>query len=182
MSATAEALRSRKVRLRPFLPADARGLADAVEESLAELRRRFAWASAEQPYDAPAFVRRASRAPRDTAFALVEPRTERLLGAAWLAEAPDGEDGRLRLSLWVRKARAGRGCATEAGRLLVEHAFRKLGAHRLYARIDPANRAGRAVIRKLGFRYEGCLREDKRLNGRWVDQECWGLLKAEWKA
>ena len=25
------------------------------------------------------------------------------------------------------------------------------------------------------------LRKHKRLNGRWVDQECWGLLKTEWK-
>jgi ribosomal-protein-alanine N-acetyltransferase len=53
--------------------------------------------------------------------------------------------------------------------------------HRLYARIDPANRPSRKVLKKLRFRYEGTLREDKRLNGRWVHQECWGMLRSEWQ-
>lgn len=39
---------------------------------------------------------------------------------------------------------------------------------------------GRKVLQSLEFRYEGCLRQDLRLNGRWIDQECWGLLRAEW--
>jgi ribosomal-protein-alanine N-acetyltransferase len=91
------------------------------------------------------------------------------------------ERGQAALGAWVRSDRQDKGYAAEAGRLLVEHAFRKLGLYRIYARIDPANRPFRKVLKKLGFRYEGCLRGDRRLNGRWVDQECWGLLKAEWK-
>ncbi|MBI2362306.1 MAG: GNAT family N-acetyltransferase, partial [Elusimicrobia bacterium] len=70
--------------------------------------------------------------------------------------------------------------ATEAGRLMVDHAFRRMELRRLWARLDPANRAFRHVLKKLGFRYEGCLRADKRLNGRWIDQECWGMLRSDW--
>jgi RimJ/RimL family protein N-acetyltransferase len=174
------ALETRRVQLRPFAESDAPALTDAAEASAAELRRRFTWASAPS-YDGVGFIRRAMAEPADTAFAIVDPRMGRLLGSGALtAELPESKD-RLRLSLWIRSDEAGRGLGTEAGRLLVDHAFKRLGAHRLFIRLDPANRASRKVVRKLGFRYEGCLREDKRLNGRWVDQECWGLLKTEWK-
>ena len=92
-------------------------------------------------------------------------------------------DGRAqaRLGIWIRSERQDKGYGVEATRLVVEHGFRKLGLHRLYARLEPSNRVFRRVLKKLGFRYEGCLRDDKRLNGRWIDQECWGLLKAERK-
>lgn len=175
-----ETVDGRKVRLRPFAAEDAAALAEAAESSASQLKRRFAWA-AEAPYDAGAFVRRAQERAPTGVFVVVEPKGDRFAGVASVAEEDPGS-GRMRLSGWIRSDRAGRGLATEAGLLLVDHAFKRLGAHRVYARIDPANRAGRRVIRKLGFRYEGCLREDKRLNGRWVDQECWGILKKEWKS
>ena len=73
------------------------------------------------------------------------------------------------------------GLAVEAGRRLLKTAFLKEGLQRVYARIEPSNRAARRILQKLGFSYEGCLRREKKLNGRWVDQECWGLLKSEMK-
>ncbi|TPW17152.1 MAG: ribosomal-protein-alanine N-acetyltransferase, partial [Elusimicrobia bacterium] len=104
-----------------------------------------------------------------------------LAGVVALKEFAPAERGHARLSLWVRTGRTDRGFATEAGRLVVEHAFKRLELRRLSARLDPANRAFRHVLKKLGFRYEGCLRADKRLNGRWIDQECWGMLRGDKK-
>lgn len=172
----------RKVLLRRLAEADAAALREALEASRAELKRRFRWASA--PQDAAVFIRAAAArnaAGRGLALAVAESRSGRLIGVAGLADRFLPGGGKARMSLWVRTERAGRGLATEACRLLADHGFRRLGLRRLHARIDPANRAGRKVLQKLGFRYEGCLREHKRLNGRWIDQECWGLLRTEWK-
>ncbi|MDE2293334.1 MAG: GNAT family N-acetyltransferase, partial [Elusimicrobia bacterium] len=103
-----------------------------------------------------------------------------LAGVTALEELSLQDRGHARLALWVRAGRTDRGYATEAGRLAVEHAFRRLELRRLFARLDPSNRAFRHVLKRLGFRYEGCLRADKRLNGRWIDQECWGMLRGDW--
>jgi RimJ/RimL family protein N-acetyltransferase len=93
-----------------------------------------------------------------------------------------GEDVQVaELCGWIASDRLGRGYASEAGRALAERAFKAMGVRRLFARIDPGNRAARQVFQKLGFRYEGCLRREKRLNGRWIDQECWGVLREEWR-
>ena len=49
----------------------------------------------------------------------------------------------------------GRGYATELGTALVEHAFGQLGAERVVAQVEPANRASRHVLEKLGMTQRG---------------------------
>ena len=70
---------------------------------------------------------------------------QRLLDAPGLAEA----------CLWIRTDRRDKGLASEAGKLLVDHALRPDSFQKISARIDPANRAARKVLKRLGFRYEG---------------------------
>lgn len=175
------ALNGRKVALRPLQENDAEALYEAAESSREALRRWVSWASAPLSLQAEAdFIRRAAAVPNHV-WGLFELRTGRLAGAAALRRLEPGERAQARLALWVRADRQGRGYATEAARLLVEHALRRMGLHRVGARIDPANRSARKVLKKAGFRYEGCLRDDRRAHGRWVDQECWGFLRSDWK-
>lgn len=63
----------------------------------------------------------------------------------------------------------GRGLASAAVNLMLRYAFESLDAHRLYACIDPANAASRAVIEKAGFRLEGHQRRDTLIRGDWRD-------------
>jgi RimJ/RimL family protein N-acetyltransferase len=179
-----EILEGRRLLLRPLDEADAAALAEAVDASRAMLKRRLRWAAEPQSVDdEKRFVAAAAgkvQKGEALVWGLFDARARRLVGVSSLDEiCPEG--ARARFGIWVRSDRQDRGCAWEAGRLIAEHAFRKAGFHRLYARIDPTNRAFRKVLKKMGFRYEGCLRGDKRLNGRWIDQECWGLLRQEWK-
>lgn len=170
-------LAGRSVRLRAILEGDEEALARAVDASRDILRRRFSWASSDD--DHAGFLARSAReaaAGEARVCGIFEPRSGRLAGVASLRGR-----GSVRFSAWVRADRQNRGLGTEAGRLIIEHVFRDREAHRVYARIDPANRPARRMLKKLGFRYEGCLRSDHRLNGRWIDQECWGLLRSEWK-
>ncbi|MEK9146343.1 MAG: GNAT family protein [Elusimicrobiota bacterium] len=170
-------LAGRRVRLRAFLQEDEEALGEAVEASREALRRRFSWASRD---DGPAgFLARSAReieAGESLVFGVFEPRSGRLAGVAALRGRESA-----RLSAWVRPDRQNRGFGTEAGKLIIDHVFKNRELHRICARIDPSNRPARRVLKKLGFRYEGCLRSERRLNGRWIDQECWGLLRSEWK-
>ena len=70
----------------------------------------------------------------------------------------------------------GRGLASEAVKLMLGFAFGDVGAHRLYASIDPANGASQKVIEKAGFRCEGQQRRDTLIEGEWRDSLIYALL------
>ena len=174
--------KSRRLQLRPLAEADAEALCAAVEVSREVLRRRLRWGGEPASVEASrAFIRDAARGRGEReVFGVFEARTGALAGVAAL-QGLLAVPGLAELSLWVRADRQGRGYGLEAARLLAAHAFRRDGPQKLFARLDPSNRAARKVLQGAGFRYEGCLRHEKRLNGRWIDQECWGLLRSEWR-
>ena len=177
-----KALKAGRLRIRFLLEEDAPRLFEAIEVSRPELRRRMRWVDSVQSLaDCAEFISQSGLAPemREFTLGIFETRG-RLTGVASLQNP--AEDGQVaEFAIWIRLDRRRRGRAHEAAKALIKHCFGKAGVRRLYARLEPANREGRGLMRKLGFRYEGRLRREKRLNGRWVDQECWGLLKEEWR-
>lgn len=179
-----ETIEGRRLVLRALREADAADLSEAVEASRPALKRRLGWASRPTGLDEERrFAERAGAAAsegRGLVWGMFDGKGTRLAGVISLCPL-DSARSQGSLGMWVRADRQDKGYAAEAGRLVLDQAFRRAGLHRVSARLDPANRPFRKVLKKLGFRYEGCLRCDNRLNGRWVDQECWGILKAEWK-
>jgi RimJ/RimL family protein N-acetyltransferase len=75
----------------------------------------------------------------------------------------------------------GRGYATEAARAMVAFGFGELRVHRLSAQCIADNAASANVLRKLGMRIEGRIREHEYFQGRWWDSLDWGLLESEWR-
>jgi RimJ/RimL family protein N-acetyltransferase len=176
-------LKGRKLELRFLAESDSKMLYEAIFSSRASLRRRLRWPSlVAGSDDCLAFIRSCAEAARrgvEKVYGVFELRSQAFIGVVALQRLLESP-GVAEISCWIRSDRQERGYAVEAGKLLVGRAFKREDLQRLYARIDPANRAARKVLQRLGLRYEGCLRQEKRLNGRWVDQECWGLLKKEW--
>ena len=178
------AISGRRVLLRPLAQGDASAALEAVQASSAQLRRRFKWAQDVLSSDDVLRHIRSKSAGWDAGssctFGIFDARGQRLVGMMSL-DPIEAETSKARLSFWIRAEEQGKGYASEAGRLVVEHGLRRLSLRRLFARIDPSNRVARRVLQKLGFHYEGCLRGDERLANRWIDQECWGVLRTEWK-
>ena len=75
----------------------------------------------------------------------------------------------------------GKGIMTEAMRAILNYGFTELGLHRVEAIIDIANEPSKALLLKLGFKYEGNLRERYYFRGRFEDEHYFGLLKDEWQ-
>lgn len=69
-----------------------------------------------------------------------------------------------------------RGLMREGLRLVVRRAFGALKLHRLEANIQPANAASIALVRRCGFRLEGCSPRYLKIGGRWKDHERWAIL------
>lgn len=159
----------KKVTLRPLAAADAAELDAAVAETREELKRRFRWAA--QPGKQADFI-----ADARGALAVVDVKGS-LVGVGAARESAD-TPGLAELTFWIRGSRQNAGLGTDAALNLCDRAF-KAKNHKVWARVDPGNRAGRRVLKKLGFKFEGCLRRERRLNGRWADLECWGLLKED---
>ncbi len=74
----------------------------------------------------------------------------------------------------------GRGLMHEALALLVRHAFDELGLHKVHASFDLANARSAAVLKRLGFVYEGRLRGHLLIGGVWRDLEQMSLLNERW--
>lgn len=125
-------------------------------------------------------ITRARSVPRtDYYLAVVEEATGVLVGFARLGLGPfrSGE-----LGYAIRRDRWRQGYATEASRLLTDHAFDELGLHRVQAHCGPENAASQAVLKRLGFRYEGRVRHHVFTNGGWRDSLLYAVLEDEWRA
>lgn len=76
----------------------------------------------------------------------------------------------------------GRGIMTEAGQAVLKYAFEDLGLSVVSIVTTPDNRRSLRVIEKLGFTYEGTLREGQlTCDGKAKDTMCFSMLRREWE-
>ncbi len=73
----------------------------------------------------------------------------------------------------------GNGYATEAVRLVTQKAFTQSPLRKLIAYVHQENRASRRVLRKVGYKPEGVLREHYVVNGMPVNEIIYGILRRE---
>lgn len=77
------------------------------------------------------------------------------------------------------KRHIGKGAGKLAGRQLVQHGFHKLNLERIYCGTAETNAAMIALAQSLGMVEEGRRRKHLFLEGSWVDQIDYGLLRSE---
>jgi [ribosomal protein S5]-alanine N-acetyltransferase len=75
---------------------------------------------------------------------------------------------------------AGQGLMSEGMGLVIDHAFNRLGLHRVEANIQPENSASTNLVDRLGFIKEGFSRRYLQINGEWRDHERWALTVEDW--
>ena len=73
------------------------------------------------------------------------------------------------------------GFATEAVGAVVRYAFEKLAMHRIFSRTDVRNVGAQRLLERLGFRYEGELRESIWFKGAWATDLIYAQLESEWR-
>ena len=82
----------------------------------------------------------------------------------------------------LNRAYWGQGIMTEAVSTMLTYGFTEMEMHRIEARIDINNLRSKSLLEKLGFTYEGNLRQRFFFNGQFEDDYYFGLLKHEWLA
>ena len=76
---------------------------------------------------------------------------------------------------------ARQGYMTEGLALVLTELFRSHRLHRVEANIQPGNLRSLALVRRLGFRFEGVAKRYLKIRGRWRDHQHWALLAEEWR-
>lgn len=87
--------------------------------------------------------------------------------------------GKAWISYWLNEEFQGKGLVTSAGKAVVGHLF-ALGLNRIELYAQPENLRSRAVAERLGFKYEGTMREMICRDGKFADRVIQSLLPEEW--
>lgn len=75
-----------------------------------------------------------------------------------------------------------KGYGSEIVSLLCQYGFKELNLHRIYATIIEGNVGSQKILEKNGFFLEGRLREDSYVEGKYLNNLQYGILKKEWMA
>ncbi|MEI6876389.1 MAG: GNAT family protein [Spirochaetota bacterium] len=81
----------------------------------------------------------------------------------------------------IDEGHSGRGIITRASKMLITHLFQARGMDKIVICCDAKNEGSVALARKLGFTFEGNMRNHYVVNGKITDMNHWGLLKKEFK-
>jgi ribosomal-protein-serine acetyltransferase len=89
-------------------------------------------------------------------------------------------EGDHEIGYWLVSAFEGRGLVTRACREIVSHAFAEHAAHRVTIAAAVSNARSRAVPERLGFVFDGVMREATRTHEGFSDLAVYGILDREW--
>ncbi|HEY7599355.1 MAG TPA: GNAT family protein [Candidatus Limnocylindrales bacterium] len=175
------AIRGRLVLLRrpqpDDLPAVRRWYSDA---EIARLTRYQTRSMSEPEIDM--FFRGRLLAPDALAYTIAELPTERQVGFTTFSGL-DPDNGSVTYHVTIGERDAwGRGLGTETTELMLDHAFARLGLHRVGLTVFAFNERAIRAYEKAGFRVEGRLREAVKREGRFWDEVAMGVLRDEWLA
>lgn len=73
------------------------------------------------------------------------------------------------------------GIGTEASKLVLDYYFNQLNLHKVVAKVYEFNQKSQGLLKKLGFRQEARMVDQRFIDGEYVDVIWFGLLREEWK-
>lgn len=102
---------------------------------------------------------------------------EKLIGACGLSSL-ERENKKAEIGFWLLPDYWGKGYMPEAARSVIEYSFNHLNLNRIEAIVEAGNILSEKVLQKIGFTYEGRLREREVKDGRFIDLIYYSILKS----
>lgn len=169
-----------RLRLRPFLSDDAERLSNLagarqVADTMISLPHPLSVARARSSIAAQAAD---FQAERSVHFAIEERDVPGLVGAVELRDI-DREHSQAELSFWIAVPQWGHGYAAEAAHAAVHYGLVELELNRIYAHHMVRNPASGEVLRKIGMKLEGVLRERVCKWGVYEDVAIHAILRSD---
>lgn len=92
------------------------------------------------------------------------------------------ENRKVSIGYYIGARFQGRGLATSSIRAVLRFVFEKLEFNRVQLKCASTNVASQRVAERLGFSWEGLLRQAELIDGQYVDHYVYGLLRSEFNA
>lgn len=106
---------------------------------------------------------------------------ERLCGAIRLNHI-EPEHGKASVGYFLGEKFQGSGLATASVRAVLQYAFERLELNRIELRCASDNVASQRVAERLGFSWEGLLRQAEKIDGAYLDHFIYALLREDFMA
>jgi RimJ/RimL family protein N-acetyltransferase len=161
--------------IRPWLPADAPGLARLADNRNVWRNLRDGFPSPYTKRDAKAWIRAASRQFPHRHFAITADGT--LAGAIGLLLKDDVHKGVAETGYWLGEPFWGRGIMTGALTAFTAFAFEAFALRRIYAQVLEWNPASMRVLEKAGYVLEGRMRRSAFKDGEVVDELLYAIVR-----
>ncbi len=84
--------------------------------------------------------------------------------------------GSASLGYYADEKMSGKGYMKEAIRLVLRHAFQKIGLNRVEVNVQPGNEASIGLVKAAGFTKEGFSRKFLKIGDEYRDHERWAIL------
>lgn len=150
-----------RLLLRNALPGDGPELNAAIHESFDELYPFMSWAREKPTLDQSEENVRVAHSKwilrEDLRVSIFDRATGKLAGCSGLHRM-NWDIRSFEIGYWIRSGFTGKGYAQESTNALTRFAFEQLKATRVEVRCNAKNERSAAIIRKLGFEFEGKLR------------------------
>ena len=174
---------TKRLMLRPFRRRDVASMHDAVAGSVDDLQPWLPWVDGYDRGVAQRFIRESvgawseGRAFDFTIRAIDDPNRHIGNVSVW----PTSQQNNIgEVGYWIRSDETGKGFGTEATTRAVQIGFEEMELHKVQLRIAVGNLASDRIAEKLGFSFEGTLRDEVRIGNQWLDHTVWSMLEAEW--
>ncbi len=86
------------------------------------------------------------------------------------------------IGYWIAKSYSNKGIASFCVKKLLDIGFKKLNLNKIEIRCAQNNHKSIAIPKKLGFTYEGTLRQNEWLYTKYVNQVVYSMLKEEYNS
>ena len=168
------AIRTARLVLRPYRPADRVALAAQADDRLVWLHLRDRFPHPYSADDAEQWIAhaRAASPPTDLAVTL----DDAVIGGVGIERMSDVTRFTAELGYWLGSGSWGHGYASEAVDAFVTWVFATFPLERLQAFVFAPNAASRRVLEKCGFRLEGVARRSVFKDGRFLDSLLYARL------
>lgn len=86
------------------------------------------------------------------------------------------------IGYYIGSEHQGAGLATSSVRAVLEYAYERLGFHRIELRCASGNLPSQRLAERLGFSWEGLLRQTELIDDVYIDHFVYGLLRPDFEA
>ncbi|MEV5569278.1 GNAT family protein [Spirillospora sp. NPDC052269] len=104
-----------------------------------------------------------------------------VLSGGTLFRVFETQRGVCEVGVWLDPDVRGRGLITKAVGAMIDWAIHERGMLRVEWGCEPSNEASIATAKRIGFTYEGTIRQGFNFDGRQRDYQVWSILADEWR-